>query len=88
MYFTIFIGNLSYHTTNEELFKLITPFGRIISCKIIEDRFTLKSKGFAHLEVENKEIANEIIRDLNGVEFNGRPLKIEYFKNAGIPSNE
>jgi len=77
----LFIGNLNYDTTNDELSELLSEYGSILNCKIILDKFTLKSKGFAHIDVENRETADKIIRELNGTEFNRRPLKIEYLSD-------
>lgn len=78
MNFSLFIGNLNYGTTNDQLLTLMSKYAEIIKCEITIDRFTLKSKGFAFAEVENREIADKIIADLNGRELDGRVLKIEY----------
>lgn len=80
MAISLFIGNLNFAATNEQLLSLLSVYGKIIQCTIVTDKFTLKSKGFARVDVENKETAEKIIRELNAGMFEGRPLKIEYFK--------
>ena len=75
----LFIGNLNFTTTNDQLLLLLSKYGENIKCKITIDRFTQKSKGFAHAEVENKETAEKIIKELRSIELDGRQLKIEYF---------
>lgn len=76
----IFIGNLNYETTNDQLQSFLSQKGLILSCEIVVDKFSLKSKGFAYAEVKSEEYAEIIINSLNGKTLNGRPLKIDYYK--------
>lgn len=80
MYITLFVGNLNFATTNDQLLSLLKNYGQIIKCNVIVDNFTLRSKGFAHVEVIDEKTAEKIRIELNGFDFEGRPLKIEYFK--------
>ncbi|MBI9097945.1 MAG: RNA-binding protein [Spirochaetaceae bacterium] len=75
----LFLGNLNFNTTNDELLSYLQQSGKILKCEIITDRFTFKSRGFAHIEVEDNETADKIIHELNGRTFHSRPLRIEYF---------
>ncbi|MDA3808829.1 MAG: RNA-binding protein [Spirochaetaceae bacterium] len=75
----LFIGNLNFDVTSDELRDYLGGYGSLLSLNIIEDRFSLKSKGFAHAVVENQKAAEAILEQLNGKIFKGRPLKIEFF---------
>ncbi len=79
MAISIFIGNLNYDTTEKDILKLLEPFGGIRSLRIITDKYTFKSKGFAHGEVSDIDIASKIIKNLNGHIVNGRAIKVEIF---------
>jgi len=79
MAISLFIGNLNYNTSEEELLALLEPFGFTISISIIKDKYTLKSKGFAHCNVQDKECAEKIIKNLNGQLFKERVIRIELF---------
>jgi RNA recognition motif-containing protein len=70
---TIYVGNLKWETTEESLSELFSPIGEVSSIKIITDRNTGRSRGFAFVTMENSEQA---IQELNGKDFMGRPLKI------------
>ena len=79
----IYIGNLSYGIKETDLRKLFEEFGTVVSAKIITDKYTEKSKGFAFVEMENDEEANNAIESLNGKEIDGRQLKV----NVARPRN-
>jgi RNA recognition motif-containing protein len=72
----IYVGNLSYQVTEEALKELFEEFGPVSSVKIITDKFTGKSKGFAFVEMENTEDGEKAIEGLDGKEFLGRNLKV------------
>ena len=72
----IFVGSLSFKTTEEELQKEFEAFGEVDSVKIILDRETLKSRGFAFVTMPDQEQATAAIAGLNGKEINGFALKI------------
>ena len=72
----IYVGNLSYQTSEGDLEGLFGTFGNLLSVKIITDRDTGRSKGFGFVEMESKEAGEEAIAALNGSEHSGRSLRI------------
>ena len=72
----IFVGSLSFKTTEEELQKEFDAFGEVGSVKIILDRETFKSRGFAFVTMPNQDQATAAIAGLNGKEINGFALKV------------
>jgi len=70
---TIYVGNLKWEATEESLREFFSPIGEVSSVKIIMDRETGRSRGFAFVTMENSEQA---VQELNGKELLGRPLKI------------
>ncbi len=70
----LYVGNLSYSTTDRQLADLFSPFGTVISARIIIDRKTNRSKGFGFVEMENG--ADEAIAALNEKEVDGRRLVV------------
>jgi cold-inducible RNA-binding protein len=72
----IFVGNLSFKTTEEELQREFEAFGEVSSAKIIIDRETLKSRGFAFVEMPNQEQALAAIAGLNDKVLAGQTLKV------------
>lgn len=71
----IYVGNLSFQTTENELSDLFTPFGEVESVSIITDRDTGRSKGFGFVAM-NDDSADKAIAQLNGTELNGRALTV------------
>jgi len=72
----IYVGNLSYDTTEEKLSNLFAQHGEIVSVKAITDKFTGKSKGFAFVEMVNDNEAKAAINALNGMDLDGRSIKV------------
>jgi RNA recognition motif-containing protein len=72
----IFVGNLSFKTTEHELQTEFDKFGEVDSVKIILDRETLKSRGFAFVEMRSQEQALAAIAGMNGKELGGQILKV------------
>ncbi len=72
----IFVGNLSFQTTEAEVNDLFVQAGAVESVQIITDRDTGRSKGFAFVQMTNDEEAQKAIAELNGKEFNGRNLTV------------
>ena len=72
----IYVGNLSYDATEDDLRKAFEDFGSVDSVKIITDRYTGRSKGFGFVEMTNDDEAKTAISDLNDKEFKGRNLKV------------
>ena len=71
----IYVGNLSFQTTESELSDLFTQFGEVESVSIITDRDTGRSKGFGFVAM-NDDNAEKAISGLNGTELNGRALTV------------
>lgn len=72
---SIYIGNLPWSTTEEQLKQLFQEFGNVQSAKLIYDRETKKPKGFGFVEMEEAE-AKSAIEKLNASEYGGRTLKV------------
>ncbi len=72
----IYVSNISFHTSEEDLKNLFSKFGTVTSAKIIMDRETDRSRGFGFVEMESSEEANKAIQDLNGKEIEGRALSV------------
>jgi RNA recognition motif-containing protein len=71
---TIYVGNINYQATEDDLRPLFAEYGEVISVKIINDRETGRSKGFGFVEMESG--ADAAIEDLDGKDFQGRRLRV------------
>ena len=76
----IYVGNLSFNTTNQDLTELFSASGTVESANVIEDRDTGRSRGFAFVEMASKAEAEAAIAALNGKEVDGRELKVNEAK--------
>ncbi|MDH5718461.1 MAG: RNA-binding protein [Spirochaetia bacterium] len=76
----IYVGNLDYGITNQSLHDLFAEFGEVVSANIITDRDTGRPKGFAFVEMSNKNDGIKAISKLNGQEVNGREIKVNEAK--------
>jgi RNA recognition motif-containing protein len=72
----IYVGNLPYDTTNEQLNELFSEFGQILSASVIMDRETGRSRGFGFIEMPTDAEAEKAIESLHQKEFNGRALTV------------
>lgn len=72
----VYVGNLNYDTTEETLRNLFQEHGEVVSVKVITDRFTGSSRGFAFVEMSSPEEAQASITALDGKEVDGRNLKV------------
>lgn len=72
----IYVGNLSYRTTEDELNALFAEYGSIKNVTIIKDRETGNSKGFGFVEMEQSEAGQNAINAINGSEVGGRNLRV------------
>ena len=72
----IYIGNLSYDTTEDELKKEFSTFGEVVSVSVVTDRYSGRSKGFAFVEMTNKAEADAAIAGLNGKAVKERTLVV------------
>jgi RNA recognition motif-containing protein len=74
----LFIGNLSFDTTAEEIRTLLTEVGVIESCEVMTDRETGRSRGYAFVQMPSKEAALSVKEKFNGHELKGRSLRVKY----------
>lgn len=72
----IYVGNISWGLSDQDLANLFAPFGEVASAKIVTDKFTQRSKGFGFVEMPNAEEAEAAIAQLNGSEVEGRNLVV------------
>ena len=72
----LYVGNLSFRTTQEDLRELFAQAGTVESASVIEDRETGRSRGFGFVEMATQEEAQAAIEQFNGKEFNGRNLTV------------
>ena len=77
----IFVGNLSFQTTEGDLSNLFDHVGQVESVKIITNRATGRSKGFGFLEMGEEE-ADKAIAQFNGAELNGRSITVNEARSA------
>ena len=72
----IYVSNLSFHTGETDLKNLFEKYGNVTSVKIITDRETNRSRGFAFVEMPSAEEGNAAITGLNQKDIQGRPLSV------------
>ena len=80
----LFVGNLSFQTTESELTALFQEYGPVTRVHVATDRETGRARGFAFVEMPNDEDAAKAIAGLNGKEFGGRAIKV----NEARPKTE
>ena len=71
---TIYVGNLSYQASEQDLSNLFSPYGEVSSVKIVKDMETGRSRGFAFVEVEDDSSVDRAIEELHETEFLDRTL--------------
>ena len=76
----LYVGNLSFDTSTQDLETMFGEIGTVESTNIIEDRETGRSRGFAFVEMSSKEEGQNAISQLNGKEIDGRELKVNEAK--------
>jgi len=72
----LYIGNMSYDTTEEKLRELFGAHGEVTSVNVVTDRYTGRPRGFAFVEMSTDEAATAAIAAVNGQEVDGRQLKV------------
>jgi len=72
----IYVGNLSFDTTDEDLQQAFGNFGEVTSVNIIKDKYTGKSRGFGFVEMADGTAAASAIEGMNGQDMNGRTLNV------------
>jgi RNA recognition motif-containing protein len=76
----LYVGNLAFQTTSQDLQELFAQAGTVESASVVEDRMTGRSRGFAFVEMATKEEAASAIEQFNGKEVGGRALKVNEAK--------
>ena len=74
----LYVGNMSYSTSEEELREAFAVHGEVSSVNIVLDRITGKSRGFGFVEMSTPEAAQEAIKGLNDQDFGGRKLTVDF----------
>ena len=72
----LYVGNLSFQTSSDELQQLFSQAGTVESASVVEDRETGRSRGFGFVEMASKEEAEAAIQQFNGKDFGGRALTV------------
>ena len=72
----MYVSNLSFHTTDDDLRKLFEEFGSVSSSKVITDRDTGRSRGFGFVEMNSDDEANKAMKGLNNKEIEGRAMSV------------
>ena len=76
----LYVGNLSFQTSSDDLNQLFAQAGTVESASVVEDRETGRSRGFGFVEMSSKEEATKAIEQFNGKEVNGRNLNVNEAK--------
>ena len=76
----LYVGNISFDTTQQDLEALFSEIGTVTSTNLIEDRETGRPRGFGFVEMSSKEEGEKAIAQLNGKEVDGRELKVNEAK--------
>ncbi|MBN1968243.1 MAG: RNA-binding protein [Candidatus Delongbacteria bacterium] len=72
----IYVGNIPYGLSEDELKKTFEVHGAVTSARIIKDKETGRSKGFGFVNMPNNEEAQTAIKEMDGHDYNGRPLRV------------
>ncbi len=81
----IYVGNLNWSITNDDLYNLFSPYGEVVSAKVVTDKFNNnRSKGFGFVEMSDDNAAREAISQLNDSEVTGRKIIV----NESAPKKE
>ncbi|MCO6494590.1 MAG: RNA-binding protein [Bacteroidetes bacterium] len=76
----IYVGNLSFRAKEQDVSDLFSTYGEVTSARIVRDKFTKRSRGFAFVEMSNDEAAKEAIQALHEKEFMERALVVNEAK--------
>lgn len=80
----IFVGNLAFNTTEEQLYQAFSELGRIIKVRMVSDQETGKPRGFAFIEFEDPQAALSAIRNMNEYEINGRKIRVNFSNSSHL----
>jgi cold-inducible RNA-binding protein len=76
----LYVGNLAFTVTDDELMQAFTSFGNVASARVVMDRMTGRSKGFGFVELEDDAMADEAVDKMNGQTIAGRPVRVSEAK--------
>jgi RNA recognition motif-containing protein len=76
----LYVGNLAFSVTDEELSQAFAAFGNVASARVVMDRMTGRSKGFGFVEIEDDAAADDAINKMNGQTIGGRPVRVSEAK--------
>jgi len=80
---SIYVGNISFETTPDQLRDLFSQHGDVMSVKLVNDRYTGQPRGFAFVEMDD-DSAESAISATDGMEFKGRSIKVNLAKPRGV----
>lgn len=80
----VFVGNLAFSTTEEQLYTAFSELGRIIKVRMVSDLETGKPRGFAFIEFEDPQAALSAIRNMNDYEINGRRIRVNFSNSSHL----
>jgi RNA recognition motif-containing protein len=83
----MYVSNLSFHTTEDDLRKLFEEFGAVSSAKVITDRETGRSRGFAFVEMKSDDESKNAMKTLNNKEIEGRAMSVTVAKEKTARSD-
>ncbi len=83
----MYVGNLAFSVSEDDLKEAFSPFGEIESIKIIKDKYSGQSSGFGFVEMPSNADADKAIKTLNGSEMKGRAIKVNQAKPRGERSS-
>jgi RNA recognition motif-containing protein len=83
---TLYVGNLSYDTQDQELERLFSPFGKFLDAEIVKHNG--RSKGFALVDFKSVDSAKRAMNKLDGTEFQGRPIYVRWDKDSADPQRD
>ncbi len=83
----IYVGNMSYNTSEDTLRQLFAQYGEVVSVNVITDRYTGRAKGFGFVEMASDDAARAAMGALNGREVDGRQLKVNEANDKPRDSN-
>ncbi len=76
----LYVGNLSYNSTEDDLQEMFKQAGTVVSCQLMLDKFTSRSRGFAFVEMSSHEEANKAVEMFNEQALDGRNLRVNIAK--------